>query len=41
MKQLPVESVRDMGCDRGQGYLISKLLERDSLDHFLLGSTNR
>ncbi|MGF1590307.1 MAG: EAL domain-containing protein [Pleurocapsa sp.] len=28
--------LKDTGCDRGQGYLISKLLHRDSVDHFLL-----
>lgn len=32
--------LRDTGCDRGQGYLISRLLDRDSVDYFLLGSTN-
>ncbi len=28
--------LKDLGCDRAQGYLISKLLHRDSVDHFLL-----
>ena len=29
-----------LGCDRGQGYLISKLLHRDAVDKFLLGSSD-
>lgn len=28
--------LKKLGCDRGQGYLISQLLERDAVDYFLL-----
>lgn len=28
--------LKDLGCDRGQGYLISQLLDRDSVEQFLI-----
>ncbi len=28
--------LKDLGCDRGQGYLISKLLDRDTVEKFLV-----
>lgn len=31
--------LKDLGCDRGQGYLISQLLDLKSVDKFLLWST--
>jgi diguanylate cyclase (GGDEF)-like protein len=32
--------LKELGCDRGQGYLISKLLDKDAVENFLLWSTN-
>ena len=32
--------LKDLGCDRAQGYLISKLLEPEAVDNFLLWSTD-
>ena len=31
--------LKDLGCDRGQGYLISKLLKPEAVENFLLWST--
>jgi diguanylate cyclase (GGDEF)-like protein len=31
--------LKELGCDRGQGYLISQLLDKDAVENFLLWST--
>ncbi|MEM7762289.1 MAG: bifunctional diguanylate cyclase/phosphodiesterase, partial [Cyanobacteria bacterium P01_A01_bin.40] len=35
-----LQLLQQLGCDYGQGYLISQLLDRDSVDRFLLWSTD-
>jgi diguanylate cyclase (GGDEF)-like protein len=32
--------LKELGCDRGQGYIISKLLDKNAVENFLLWSTN-
>ena len=32
--------LKDLGCDYGQGYLISGILNKDSVENFLIGSTD-
>ncbi|MEM8672700.1 MAG: EAL domain-containing protein [Cyanobacteria bacterium P01_G01_bin.67] len=38
--ELQLQLLQQLGCDYGQGYLISQLLDRDSVDRFLLWSTD-
>ena len=33
--------LKNLGCDQGQGYLISKLLDKDAVDKYLLMNSNK